>query len=127
MAEELEPEKDPADSTRTQILRLEMGDNWRAWRWLQRQFSKTSIGTILALAALFVAYVQQTRVDTAKLTTRVVVLETQIVPDLKLAGRVATLEQRDVDHQARIEDLENNYSFARAHAGDPPTRRRTPK
>jgi len=48
-----------------------------------------------------------------KLAVRVVVLETEVVPDLKLKEKIA-------QHESRLDNLERNYDFAREHAGDAP-------
>jgi hypothetical protein len=52
-----------------------------------------------------------------KLAVRVVVLETEVVPDLKLKEKIA-------QHESRLDNLERNYDFAREHAGDAPTAKR---
>lgn len=90
----------------TQVLVRRLGPFWRAWVWFIRQWSLTSVLSLLATLTTCGLYLSSLR-------TRVVVLETQIVPDLRLAERVAKLEGAAAQLQA-------DYEVARQHAGDTP-------
>lgn len=97
---------------------------WIRWAiWVRQQFSATSLTVIGVILMAAWTYISNLNSYIGKVETRVVVLETEVVPDLKLKEKVATLELHDANHEARIQDLERNYDFARTHAGDPPIRR----
>lgn len=92
--------------------------------WVRKQFTATSLTVIGLVVAGAWGYIAHIREQVSSLTTRVVVLETVVIPDQALKGRVSALELKDVDKEARLRNLEDNYDFAREHATDPPMRRR---
>ncbi len=89
--------------------------------WIRRQFTATSLSVIVAIAGAAWAYIGHLREQVSSVTTRVVVLETEVIPDLRLQDRVSDLEKGQATNEARLHNLEDNYDFARAHAGDNPT------
>lgn len=96
------------------ILREHFGRYWRAWRWVRRQFSATSLATIGAVIVGCGGWI-------LSLKTRVVVLETQVVPVLKSEDRLAKVEGAVIAHDARIGSMERNYEYAKQEAGTAPT------
>jgi hypothetical protein len=88
------------------ILESELGQNWRKIRWWSRQFTPVStsiLGIVLSGAATWVYTLSHT-VD--KQDVRITVLETQIVPDLKLEVRVAQTELAVAKIQGRLGDFD---------------------
>lgn len=78
---------------RDKILATEFGQNWRKIRWWARQFTTTSttiLCSVLGVAGTWIVN-QAHKIDNQG--TRILVLETQIVPDLKLAERVGSVER----------------------------------
>ena len=108
------------DPSASGILRAEFGENWRWWRWLQRQFSVTSLGTIAALLVAGGGYIVHLRESVVQVRERVVVLETKVIPFVEGETRIATLETVLNDHGARITRLESNWDEAKSAAAAPP-------
>lgn len=115
---------DPAASA---VLKVHFGHYWRAWRWLQHQFTVTSISAIAGVLGLAGGYIVHLRQDVAVVRERVVVLETRVVPVLGEQSAVAVLQARVEDHDQRISRIESDWIDARNAAGTPPVVRRRPK
>lgn len=109
------------------IFRKEFGDNWRWWRWLQRQFTATSLGVIGLIVTVAGTYIVRMNQKVAEQGTRIVVLETRVVPVLEERKQESTNRVEIEDLKARISRLEANYDIAQREAGTPPVsfRRRT--
>jgi hypothetical protein len=85
----------------------------RAFAKFRKQWSKTSISVLVGVLGVCGSVIGNLYLNQERLSTRVVVLETEVVPDLKLKETIA-------EHEARLDNLERNYDFAREHAGDAP-------
>jgi hypothetical protein len=93
-------------SLKEKVLATELGQNWRSIRWWARQFtpvSTTILGVVLTGTGTWIYTLSHT-VDNQG--TRIVVLETQIVPDLKLEVRVAQTELAIAKIQGRLGDFD---------------------
>ena len=101
----------PADSA---ILRVRFGKNWRWWKWFRDQWTKLSVTVVCALASGIGAML----LWNVHLGTKVVVLETQIVPDLKLAERVSELEKLVSNHDGRIASNERDIGQVQTALGE---------
>jgi hypothetical protein len=108
------------DPTLTDVFGPEKARQLRWALWVRRQFTATSLTVIGLVAGSAWAYIGHLREQIAQVTTRVVVLETEVIPDKDLKLKVA-------EHEARLRNLEDNYQFARDHAADPPARGRVPR
>ena len=86
----------------------------RAFAKFRKQWSKTSVSVLIGTVSVCGGVIGDLYLSQERLATRVVVLETEVVPDLKLKEKIA-------EHEARLDNLERNYDFAREHAGDAPT------
>jgi hypothetical protein len=86
----------------------------RAFARFRKQWTKTSVSFLVGTVTVCGGVIGDLYLTQEKLATRVVVLETEVVPDLKLKEKIA-------EHEARLDNLERNYDFAREHAGDAPT------
>lgn len=115
------------DPTLTGVFGPEKARQLRWALWVRRQFTVTSVACISAVVSIAGGYIVHLREDVARVSTRVVVLETEVVPDAQLKQKVAELQLQQVNHEARLRNLEDNYQFAREHAADPPTRGRVPR
>lgn len=104
-------------SLKDKILESEFGKNWRNWRWWASQFSPTSITILLSLVGFAGTWIVSLSHKVDNQSTRIVVLETQIVPDLKLGGRVSTLENTSANHEGRIGDNESDIRSLQAQMG----------
>lgn len=122
-----EPEDVPADVDPTQsaVLRIHFGHYWRAWRWIRRQFTVTSLSAIAGVLTIAGGYIVHLRQDVAVVRERVVVLETRVVPVLGEQSAVAVLRSRVDDHENRITRIETDWIDARTAAGAPPVARRS--
>lgn len=94
-------------------MQAEFGKSWRVWAWLQRQFSPISLTAIAAVSAFGGGYI-------TNLKTRVVVLETQVIPVLQDTAAVTTLKAKVEDHAGRIDRLEKDYDVAYRESNTPP-------
>jgi hypothetical protein len=88
----------------------------RAFARFRKQWSKTSVSVLVGTVSVCGGVIGDLYLSQEKLAVRVVVLETEVVPDLKLKEKIA-------EHEARLDNLERNYDFAREHAGDAPVPR----
>lgn len=90
------------------------------WAWLRENFKLPAVLTISSLVIAGGGYI-------VSLKTRVVVLETKVVPfvagQVEVAAIRATMEQ----HEHRISELETDFGHARQIAGDPPKAQRRVK
>jgi hypothetical protein len=105
------------ESTGQHRVREVFGSSWVAWVWLKRQFSLTSLFTVLGLLLGLGGWA-------ISLQTRVVVLETKVVPFVGDQGHLAVIDQRLTDHDRRLEELESDFEHARTEADKPPRVRR---
>lgn len=101
---------------RTDILKAEFGKSWRVWAWVRRQFSPISIATIAGLVGVAGGWV-------INLKTRVVVLETRVLPVIMDESAVKVLQGEVENHEGRINTLELNYRAAAEASRLPPTPR----
>jgi hypothetical protein len=99
--------------TLTDVYGEEGAKEIRAFAKFRKQWTKTSLSVLAGTLTVCGGVIGELYVSQEKLATRVVVLETEVVPDLKLKEKIA-------EHEARLDNLERNYDFAREHAGDPP-------
>lgn len=112
---------DPADS---QILKAQFGENWRWWRWIQHQFTATSLGAIGAIVVTCGGYIVHLRESVVQVRERVVVLETKVIPFVQDQVRMGAMEATITDHDERLTRLEHNWDDATHEAGTAPTVRR---
>jgi chromosome condensin MukBEF MukE localization factor len=98
----------------------EGADEIRAFARFRKQWSKTSISVLVAVLGICGSVIGELYLSQERLATRVVVLETEVVPDLKLKEKIAEHDALLALHGARLDNLERNYDFAREHAGDAP-------
>jgi hypothetical protein len=93
-------------SLKDKILESELGKNWRNIRWWTRQFTPTSVTLLLAVSGFCGKWIIGLSHKVDNQATKIAVLESQIVPDLKLAARVGTLERDDSNHEGRLQSIE---------------------
>lgn len=117
---------DPALSE-SAILRARFGVYWRAWAWIGKQFTPTSLSAIGAVLVAAGGYIAHLRESVAQVRERVVVLETRIIPFTEGQTEIATIKAIMGDHEARIHRLEDDYDHAYVEAGTPPVRRQRGK
>jgi hypothetical protein len=79
------------------------------------------LGGALSCAALYIVHLRESVVQVRE---RVVVLETEVVPVINESKTESTNSADIEDLKGRVTRIEDNYDFARTHAGDAPTRRR---
>lgn len=113
---------DPA--ARSGILRAEFGENWRWWRWLQHQFTATSLGAIGAILVTCGGYIIHLRESVVQVRERVVVLETKVIPFVQDQTRLATIGTQLEDHEERLSRLETNWDNATVQASTAPSTRK---
>lgn len=106
-------EEDDITHTFSQVLKV----RWPVGYWLRQQFSLTSIIAILSILAAGGGWI-------INLKTRVVVLETRVVPVLANVREIDVLKVRVDDLEQRITRIEQDWDYARNAAGLPPTPRR---
>jgi hypothetical protein len=92
----------------------------RAFARFRKQWSKTSLSVLVGVLGICGSVIGNLYLSQERLATRVVVLETEVVPDLKLKEKIAEHDAMLAQHGARLDNLERNYDFAREHAGDAP-------
>lgn len=100
-------------AARSGILKAEFGERWRWWAWFRRQWSTTSLVTVVTGVGILGGWA-------VNLKTRVVVLETRVVPVIKDEGRVDSLAATVTGHEQRLTRLERNWDDAKNEAGTPP-------
>jgi hypothetical protein len=106
----------PDPHTLTGVYGEEGAKEIRAFARFRKQWSKTSLSVLVGVLGVCGSVIGNLYLSQERLATRVVVLETEVVPDLKLKEKIA-------EHEARLDNLERNYDFAREHAGDAPVPR----
>jgi hypothetical protein len=104
----------PDPHTLTGVYGKEGAKEIRAFARFRQQWTKTSVGFLVGTVSVCGGVIGDLYLSQERLATRVVVLETEVMPDLKLKEKIA-------EHEARLDNLERNYDFAREHAGDAPT------
>jgi hypothetical protein len=109
MSEPSRPPEDDASHTFSMVL----AERWPIGAWLRRNFSLPAVLTIAGLLAAGGGYI-------INLKTRVIVLETKVVPVLTNTGNMNVLQTRVDDHEQRITRLEGNWDYARDAAALPP-------
>lgn len=110
-----------SDPTSSGIFRKEFGDNWRAWRWLQRQFTATSLGAIGAIVVFAGGYIVRLNQKVGEQGMKIVVLETRVVPVLEARKEESTNRVEIEDLKARVSRIEANWDVAKTEAGSPPS------
>lgn len=84
------------------VLETELGKNWRSIRWWGRQFTPVSasiLGAVITAAGTWIITLSH-KVDNQG--TKITVLETEVIPDLKLAERVTNHEGRIIGLEAAL-------------------------
>jgi hypothetical protein len=107
----------PDPHTLTDVYGKEAAAQIRGFAKFRKQWTKTSVSFLIGTVTVCGGVIGDLYLSQEKLATRVVVLETEVVPDLKLKEKMA-------EHEARLDNLERNYDFAREHAGDAPVARK---
>jgi hypothetical protein len=107
------PSEIPDDTERSQIFQLEFGKSWRMWAWVRRQFSVTSVSAIVGVFVCCWGVI-------LSLQTRVVVLETKVIPVIQDEALVTTLKANVAEHDRRITQLEADYRTAAHESETPP-------
>jgi len=94
------------DPNESAIMRGRFGSNWRSWATFREQWTKLSVGVVSALGVIIVAIGGWA----TTLKTRVVVLETQVLPVLSESNlqkenslRIDNLTQRVARVEANID------------------------
>lgn len=105
------------DPTASGVFKKEFGPYWRWWRWIARQFSVLSLGTIGGILAVGGGYI-------IHLGTRVVVLETRVVPVLEARKEETANQIRITDLETRMIRLEANWDNAKRESDSAPRRTR---
>ena len=95
------------DPDQSAILRARFGHNWRSWAAFREQWTKLSITVVGVLWAIIVAIT----LWTTSLKTRVVVLETQVLPVLNESKVESNNALRLTEVERRITRLENNLDL----------------
>lgn len=126
-----------SETMENQVLHKHFGEFWRAWRWLSRQFSATSLGVIGVMAVGGGGYIVDLHRTIAEQGTRIAVLEGRVIPVIAEASNVTALDKRVAtlekamelstkDQGDRLSRLEDDWDGARTEAGRPlkPRRRR---
>lgn len=100
---------DPGEST---ILRLRLGPLWRFWLWFAGQWSTTSLASLLAVIGLAGGYIDRLSQRVSEQGTKIIVLETQVVPVLE-GRRDEVLNKVQIeDVRQRVERLEGAWDAA---------------
>ncbi len=114
------PHDEPEDAiTRTGVLRAHFGDSYRFWIWVRGQFTPASIGIIVSVALAAGGYIMNLRERISAVTTRVVVLETRVIPVIDQNSNTKALQVEIDDTRDRVERLEGYWDNASAVASIP--------
>ena len=117
-----EAEIDPADSA---VLKAKFGRSWRLWAWVRRQFSVTSVATLVIVAGSAWGYIAYLRESVVAVRERVIVLETKVIPLVQEQDEQGALREMVRDHDERLKRLERNWDDAgQVAASTPPSGRR---
>lgn len=95
------------DPNESAIMRARFGRNWRSWATFRDQWTKLSVTVVGGLGVVIVGIGGWA----ATLKTRVVVLETQVVPVLNESKIESNNATRLNDVERRIARLENNLDL----------------
>jgi hypothetical protein len=106
--------------TLTDVYGKEAAAQIRGFAKFRKQWTKTSLSVLAGTLTVCAGIIGDLYLSQEKLAVRVVVLETEVVPDLKLKEKIAEHDAMLAQHGARLDNLERNYDFAREHAGDAP-------
>ncbi len=98
--------------TRTGVLKAHLGESYRFWIWIRNQFTPASIGLIVSVVVAAGGYIMNLRENVAAVTTRVVVLETRVIPMLDESNRTAALQVEIDDTRDRVDRLEQYWDNA---------------
>jgi hypothetical protein len=98
--------------TRTGVLRAHFGESYRFWIWVRNQFTPASIGIIIGVIVAASGYIAHLRENISSITTRVIVLETRVIPVLDQSNRTAVLEEQITDTRSRVDRLEQHWDNA---------------
>lgn len=98
--------------TRTSVLRAHFGDSYKVWIWIRKQFTPASLGVIVSVVLAAGGYIIHLRETVSEVTTRVIVLETRVVPVLEQADKTVQLETELTDVRQRIVRLEADWDNA---------------
>lgn len=98
--------------TRTSVLRAHFGESYRFWVWVRGQFTPASIGVIISVVVAAAGYIVHLRETISSVTTRVVVLETRVIPVLDQSNKTAALQVEIDDMRDRVDRLEQHWDNA---------------
>ena len=112
-----EPEDDT--HTRTGVLRAHFGEYYRFWIWVRNQFTPISMSVIVSVIVTAGGYIAHLRENISSVTTRVVVLETRVIPVIDQSNKTAALEVEINGLGKRVDKLEDRWENARVVAGTP--------
>jgi hypothetical protein len=105
--------------TRTGVLRENFGESYRFWIWVRNQFTPASISIIVGVIIAASGYIAHLRETVSSVTTRVLVLETRVVPVLEQGSKTAVLEEQIRDMSGRVGRLEEYWDNAKEVASIP--------
>lgn len=103
---------DETSDTGLHPVKVVMGPNWRFWVWLKKQFSAVSLSTIGGVIAVAIGYLWHEKMEWVKVSERVVVLETEVIPVIQNTSATNALEHR-------VTVLEGDFKHATEEAGKP--------
>lgn len=98
--------------TRTGVLKAYFGEQYRFWLWIRGQFSPASLGVIAGVILTAGGYIMNLRETISAVTTRVIVLETRVIPVLDQSNRTAVIEEQIGDVRDRVDRLEQHWDNA---------------
>ncbi len=98
--------------TRTGVLKAHFGEQYRFWMWARHQFTPASVGIIVTIIITAWGYIAHLRETVSAVTTRVVVLETRVVPVMEQGNKTAVLQQQINDMGERVDRLEQHWDNA---------------
>lgn len=89
-----EPDKPEHTDTGVHSVRDVFGESWRIWVTVKRQFTPTSLTIIAAIIAAAGGWIVHMHEQLARQDTRIVVLETEVVPVVKGSEKLEALDHR---------------------------------
>ena len=98
--------------TRTGVLKAHFGEQYRFWIWVRNQFTPASLGVIVTILITASGYISHLRENISAVTTRVIVLETRVLPVLEQGGKTAVIEEQIKDMRERVDKLEDHWENA---------------
>lgn len=105
--------------TRTGVLRANFGEYYRFWIVVRNQFTPISLSVIVSVIVAAAGYIAHLRENISAVTTRVVVLETRVIPVLDQSNKTAALEVEINDTRERVDRLEQHWDNASDVANTP--------